>query len=444
MAPYDESAAPAAAAALAAVRAHDLHQLAARARAAVVAGGVSFASVEGEPDFHFDPVPRVIGATDWEPLEAGLAQRVRALDRFAADAYGPRAIVAEGVVPARVLDSSAYAEPDARGVRPAGDAWVGIAGIDVVRDPSGAFVVLEDNLRTPSGIAYTVAARLITLGLLGPSGDAGPRSLEDVGELVRWALAGACEDGELRHGAVLTDGADNAAHWEHARLAEASGLPLVEPDDLEPCDSGRLRVRGGPELDALYRRTDGDELGDPVGALLGGPWRAGRLGLVNGYGLGVADDKLAHAYVEDMVRFYLGEEPLLRSVRTYDLGKPEVLEDALDRLDELVVKPRSGYGGIGVVVCAHAEADDLARLREAIRAAPATFIAQDLVVLSEHPTLIDGRLEPRHVDLRPFVFLGPGREARVLPGGLTRVALDAGSLVVNSSQNGGAKDTWVC
>ena len=351
--------------------------------------------------------------------------------------------MAAGVVPARVLDSSEYSEPGARGVRPAGDAWVGIAGIDVVRDPDGTFLVLEDNLRTPSGIAYAVAARLVTLGLLEPDDAVGPRSLENVGDLIRWSLAGACEDGELRHAAILTDGTDNAAHWEHARLAEASGLPLVAPGDLEPAGDG-LRLRGGPVLDALYRRTDADRMDDGVGELLGGPWRAGALGLVNGYGLGMADDKLTHAYVEEMVRFYLGEEPLLPSARTYDLGRPEVREEALDRMDDLVVKPRSGYGGIGVVICAHAERDDVARLREAIRAEPASFIAQDLVVLSEHPTVIDGRLEPRHVDLRPFVFLGPGREARVLPGGLTRVALDPGALVVNSSQNGGAKDTWVC
>jgi uncharacterized circularly permuted ATP-grasp superfamily protein len=226
-------------------------------------------------------------------------------------------------------------------------------------------------------------------------------------------------------------------------MAEAAGIPLVVPDDLEPDGNGGLRLRGGPSLDALYRRTNADELGDPVGDRIGGPWAAGRVGLVNGYGLGVVDDKLTHAYVEDMVRFYLGEEPALRSVRTYDLGDPRALEEALDRLDELVVKPRSGYGGIGVVICAHAERADVEQLRSAIVADPGSFIAQDLVMLSEHPTVVDGRLEPRHVDLRPFVFLGPGREARVLAGGLTRVALDAGALVVNSSQNGGAKDTWV-
>jgi uncharacterized circularly permuted ATP-grasp superfamily protein len=442
MAPFDEGAAPAAAAALAAVRAHDLDALAAATRDALDTGDVSFASVDGDASFNLDPVPRVIPAGEWAHLEAGLSQRVRALDRFAADAYGERRIVAEGAIPARVLDSAECAEPGAVGVRPAGDAWVGVAGIDVVRAPDGAWLVLEDNLRTPSGIAYAVAARLVTLGLLELPADGAPRPLEDTGELLRWALSGAAPGDELRHAAVLTDGPGNAAHWEHARLAEAAGVPLVEPGDLER-DGDRLRLRGGPVLDAIYRRTDADMLDDDVGTLLGDPWRSGKLGLVSSYGLGIADDKLSGAYAGEMIRFYLGEEPLLGAVRTYDLCRPEALEEALDRMHELVVKPRDGYGGNGVVICPHAEDEDVERIRAHVRAAPQDYIAQDLVVLSEHPTLVDGRLEPRHVDLRPFVFLGPGREARVLTGGLTRVALDAGSLVVNSSQNGGAKDTWV-
>jgi uncharacterized circularly permuted ATP-grasp superfamily protein len=429
--------------ALDAVRAVAPGELEAGVARAVEAGGVSFFSVGGDASFHLDPVPRVIAGEEWEPLAAGLAQRVRALDRFAADAYGAREIVAAGVVPERVLDSGEGREPRVHGVRPRGDAWVGIAGIDIVRAPDGTWLVLEDNLRTPSGIAFAVATRLVTLGLLDVPPEGQPRPQGDAGELLRWALAGAAPDGEAGHAAIVTDGSSNAAYWEHARLAEAAGLPLLEPADLEPDGSGALRVRGGPRLDAVYRRSNADMLADPLGDLLGPPWRAGRLGLVNAYGLGIADDKLAHAYVEDIVRFYLGEEPLLRSVHTYDLCLPDALEEALDRIEELVIKPRNGYGGIGVVVCAHAEREDVDRVREAIRANPSAFIAQDLVLLSEHPTLIDGRLEPRHVDLRPFVFLGPEREARVFTGGLTRVALDAGSLVVNSSQNGGAKDTWV-
>ena len=184
-------------------------------------------------------------------------------------------------------------------------------------------------------------------------------------------------------------------------------------------------------------------LDSPVGRLLERPWREGRIGLVGAFGAGVGDDKLAHAYVEDMVRYYLGEDPLVESVRTFDLGRPEVLEEALDRIGELVIKPRAGYGGDGVVICPHAEPADVERTREAVEAAPQDFIAQELVDLSCHATVVDGALVPRHVDLRPFVFLQPGGGAAVLPGGLTRVARDEGALVVNSSQNGGAKDTWV-
>jgi carboxylate-amine ligase len=193
----------------------------------------------------------------------------------------------------------------------------------------------------------------------------------------------------------------------------------------------------------IYRRTNADTLDTRIGRLLLGPLRAGTLGIVNAYGCGVSDDKLVHAYVEDLVRFYLREEPLLASVETLDLGRPEVLERALDTLEELVVKPRTGYGGIGVVVCPHAERPDVEALREKLRAAPAEFIAQPMVALSTHPTVIQGRLEPRHIDLRPYPFLRGAGEARVLPGGLSRVALDEGALVVNSTQNGGAKDTWI-
>ena len=216
----------------------------------------------------------------------------------------------------------------------------------------------------------------------------------------------------------------------------------MKPDDLEVVDGG-LRRRGGEPIDVVYRRTNADRIDTDVGRMLLEPWRSGSLGLVNAFGIGVGDDKLAHAYVEDMVRFYLGEEPVLRSIRTYDLCVPEVLEEALDRLGELVVKPRSMFGGEGVVICPHAEAADVMRIRAAVTESPEDYIAQELVELSTHATVVDDALAQRHVDLRPFVFLGPDGDARVLPGGLTRVAFDEGALVVNSSQNGGAKDTWV-
>jgi uncharacterized circularly permuted ATP-grasp superfamily protein len=288
----------------------------------------------------------------------------------------------------------------------------------VVRAPDGRFLVLEDNLRTPSGMAYAVAARVTTQLLLEPEHALVP--VDGLRDMLRLAL------GEGR-AVVLTDGPSNVAYWEHARLAELLEIPLAEVDGFDP--SG---------VDVVYRRTNAWQLDSDVGRLL-----HGRVRVVNAYGIGVGDDKLAHAYVEDMVRYYLGEEPGLSSVRTYDLGRPEVAEEALERIEELVVKPRAGYGGKGVVICPHASPADVERTREEVRAAPEDFIAQELVPLSEHPTVIDGEIVLRHVDLRPFVFLGAGGEGAVYPGGLTRVALDEGALVVNSSQNGGAKDTWV-
>jgi uncharacterized circularly permuted ATP-grasp superfamily protein len=395
------------------------------ARALIERAGVTFGA-KGDERFHFDPVPRVIGGAEWEELEAGLIQRVRALDAFCADAYGRRAIVRDGVVPARVIDTADTLEPSLRGLEL--PLWVGIAGLDLVRAPDGGFRVLEDNLRTPSGMAYTVAARQATLKLLSPR--VAPRPLDDLAESLRMPIEAVAPGGRRPRVAVLTDGSGNSAFWEHGWIADALGAPLVEPGDL-------------PDVDVVYRRTDADRLDTPVGRVLSERWRAGRLGLVNAFGVGVGDDKLAHAYVEDMVRYYLGVEPRLRSVRTFDLGRPDVLEEALDRFDELVIKPRAGLGGEGVVICAHASPADVAAAREAVLGAPAEFVAQELVTLSVHPTVVDGRLEPRHVDLRPFVFLGADGRARVLPGGLTRVAFDEGALVVNSSQNGGAKDTWV-
>jgi carboxylate-amine ligase len=388
---------------------HDPTALVDAAREA--AEGVTF----GGGPFHLDPVPRVIAAADWAALEAGLLQRVRALDAFCADVYGERRIVRDGVMPARVIDTIDTLEPAMSGREL--DRWVAIAGLDVVRAPDGRFLVLEDNLRTPSGMAYAVAARVTALMLLQP--EDGPVAVDGLRDMLRLAL------GEGR-AALLTDGPSNTAHWEHQWLAELLEIPLVEPDGFDP-----------GAFDVVYRRTNAWQLDSPVGRLLDG-----RVRVVNAYGVGVGDDKLAHAYVEDMVRYYLGEEPGVPSVRTYDLGRPEVAEEAIDRIEELVIKPRAGYGGEGVVICPHAEPEDVARVREAVRAAPEDYIAQELIPLSEHRTVIDGRFAFRHVDLRPFVFLGE-EEGRVLPGGLTRVALDEGALVVNSSQNGGAKDTWV-
>jgi uncharacterized circularly permuted ATP-grasp superfamily protein len=437
---YDDAVAPdgeirpAAQAVMDAVLRADVAVLGQRVRAEVDALGIRFASVDGDDSWHVCPVPRVIPAEDWARLEAGLGQRVRALEAFVADVYGERRIVADGVVPARVLETADHLEPAMAGVRPASGGWIGIAGLDVVRDRRGEWMVLEDNVRTPSGLGYWPAARQATLRGLDLPEDALPRPIDGLGDALRRVLG----PGEV---VVLTDGPDNSAYWEHDWLAKHLGIALVTPGDLAVRD-GRL-WRGETPIDAVYRRTNDDEVDSEVGRLLHPVVAAGGVRMINCFGTGVADDKLAHAYVHDMIRYYLDEEPSLEQVETFDLGEPATLERALDVFDELVIKDRGSYGGLGVVVCPHAERADVEELREKVRSSPADYVAQRLVGLSTHPTEVHGTLAPRHVDLRPFVLMSDPDTVEVLPGGLTRVALDEGALVVNSSQNGGAKDTWV-
>jgi uncharacterized circularly permuted ATP-grasp superfamily protein len=443
---------PAARAGLEAVARARPDDLAERIGRSLQRAGVRFSSVEGDLQFYVDPVPRVITAADWEPVKRGVAQRVRALNAFVADVYGERRIVTEGVVPPEVVDSADYHEPAMRGVTPPSDVWFGVAGLDLVRDARGEWLVLEDNVRTPSGFAYLHATRRALLEHIDVAPEATPRPLDGEIDLLADTLRAVAPPSVRGHraplAAVLTDGEDNSAYWEHAWLARQLGIPLIEPRELEVRD-GELwllarRLREGRRIDVIYRRTNADRLDSDIGRLLIEPVRAGRLGLVNQFGTGVADDKLTHAYVERLIRFYVGEEPVLRSVPTYDLAQPEQLEEALDTFDELVLKPRAGHGGVGVLIAPHASREDIEATRDAVIANPGDWIAQRLVMLSTHPTIVDGgRLAPRHIDLRPFVFLGEGCTPRVVPGGLTRVARDEGALVVNSSQNGGAKDTWV-
>ena len=412
--------------------------------------GVWFAGADGPRPFRLDPVPRLINPAEWEELKRGLSQRVEALDRFVADAYGAQEIVAAGRLPARVLESCDHFERRLVGL-PAAPVRVGVAGLDVVRGADGRFLVLEDNVRTPSGIGYAFAARE-ALDRHLPEHLAGDRvGLDSAVGMVAATLAESAPAGVGEPSVVLlTDGRANSAWYEHERLAHALSIPLVTLGDLE-VSSGRLSARlgeGRMPVDVVYRRTDEDRLEDEhnkltdVGAALIEPLSAGTLTCVNAFGTGVADDKLVHAYVEDMVRFYLGEEPLLGSVATHDLGVPEVCQEVLGRIDELVVKPRTGHGGHGVVVAPHARPEDVRRIAEVVERDPASYIAQETIMLSRHPTAAEGRLEPRHVDLRPFVLLSP-HNVRVVPGGLTRVALSRDALVVNSSQQGGGKDTWV-
>jgi carboxylate-amine ligase len=441
----DGAARPEAEAALATLAGVSLRARRALVHEAVRARGAVYRTAAGAEPFEVDPVPRSLSAQEWDTLARGLEQRLLALDAFVRDVYGAQRILAEGVVPPRVVGGAEYYEPLLTHLRPPGGRWIGIAGFDVVRDADGTLAVLEDNLRTPSGIAYAVAAREAVTARLDPEETPAPRGLDAtvpiLGAALRAATPPAAPDAADPHIVLLTDGPANSAHWEHVWLARALGIALVEPGDL--CRRGdRLLLRATMRpVDVVYRRTNADRAGSDVGRLLLPLVAAGTLGVVN-FGTGVADDKLVHGYVEDMVRFYLGEEPAVPSVQTFDLARPECLSEALDRFGELVVKRRAGHGGIGVVVCAHARRADVETARRAVIADPSMWVAQPMVSLSTHPTVIDGRLCPRHVDLRPFA-VQTADGATVLPAALTRVAFGSGALVVNSSQNGGAKDTWV-
>ena len=427
----------------------DLGELARKVDSDLHEAGITFGG-RADSRFRVDAVPRILAPEEWSRVERGLVQRTRALAAFVADVYGDRQIVRAGELPAHVVESAEGFEPWMLGVpMPAGGF---VAGLDLVRGADGDLRVLEDNTRTPSGIEYLLAARAAVdahLPVAAPESRRDPAIAHDLlAEMLRLAAPAGVDEPFV---VTLTDGPSNSAWWEHRQIAGALEIPLVTPTDLSvrggrlhaELDGGRTRT-----VDVLYRRTDEDRLRDGDGKatwlaeLLLAPVRRGNLTVVNPFGSGVADDKLVHAYVERMVCFYLGEEPLLRSVPTHDLGDADVLEAALPRLDQLVVKPRSGLGGEGIVVCPHASADDRRAIARTVSESPGDWVAQEMVAISTHPTICDGRLEPRHVDLRPYV-IGGDDGAAVVPGGLTRVAFGEGSLVVNSSQNGGGKDTWV-
>ncbi|MDX6605842.1 MAG: hypothetical protein QOD14_382 [Solirubrobacterales bacterium] len=408
---------------------------------------VTFRTSTGSRPFHVDPIPRVLEAAEWGGLEQGMRQRSRALNAFIADVYGDQEILRDGVVPRRVLDTAEHYEPRVEGIEvPGGHAPV--IGFDLVREGQGRFAVLEENLRTPSGLAYGSAARRAVDAASPFEAPSDRRDVAASFELLATAIRDASPDGGGDpSAALLSDGPFNAAWFEHTELARRLGIPIVTREELDS-RNGRLHAvqpHGPPrELQVIYRRTDEDRLSDESGrptwiaeALLE-PVRSGRLTVVNGLGAGIADDKLTHAYVHEMIRFYLDEEPDLASVPTYDLGDPEVREDVLSRLDEVVVKPRAGLGGTGVMIGRQSSDEDREQVSRLIRARPDGFVAQETIPLSSHPTVCDGSLEPRHVDLRAFA-IGGG----VAPGALTRVALTQGSLLVNTSQDGGGKDTWV-
>ncbi len=416
--------------------------------------GVTFALSGQERPFPLDVVPRILSSDEWHRLEAGIRQRVRALEAFLADVYGPGDVFADGVVPRKLVHSSPHFHRQVHGLEPAGGVRIHVSGVDVIRDDHGEFRVLEDNLRSPSGVSYVMENRRVMSrvfpDLFGAHAvapvDEYPRRL--LGALRRTAPPRAVDPRIV----VLTPGVHNSAYFEHALLARLMGVDLVEGRDLV-CRDDVTYVRtttGEERVDVIYRRID-DEFLDPLqfraDTVLGCAGlvhsaRAGNLTVANAIGNGVADDKLIYTYVPDLIEYYLAEPALLRNVDTYRLGDDDVRAFVLDRLDQMVVKPVDASGGYGLVFGPDASDEALATCRADILADPRGYVAQPVVSLSTGPTLVDGRLRPRHLDLRPFA-VNDGDEVYVLPGGLTRVALPEGSLVVNSSQGGGSKDTWV-
>jgi uncharacterized circularly permuted ATP-grasp superfamily protein len=416
--------------------------------------GVTFDVGGEERPFPLDIVPRIVDASDWDIIERGLRQRVQVLEKFLADVYDAMNVVRDGVVPKALLLSSSHYHRSVAGIQPPGGVRVHVAGIDLVRDITGTFRVLEDNVRVPSGVSYVMTNRSAMSSVL-PEVFAQHR-ISPVSEYPRQLLTAlrSCAPAGVADPTVvvLTPGVYNGAYFEHALLARTMGIELVEGSDLV-CRSGRVLMRttsGLQPVDVIYRRVD-DEFLDPVhfreDSMLGCPGiinaaRAGRVTLANAVGNGVADDKLVYTYLPDLTRYYLGEDPILPNVDTWRLEEPDALEEVLDRLAELVVKPVDGSGGKGIVIGPHADAAELDAARLRLLEDPRGWIAQPLVQLSTVPTLVGEKLEPRHVDLRPFA-VNNGSEIFVLPGGLTRVALGRGELVVNSSRGGGSKDTWV-
>jgi uncharacterized circularly permuted ATP-grasp superfamily protein len=421
--------------------------------------GITF-GVYGDKDaaerlIPFDIVPRLISRPEWRRLEAGLTQRVRALNLFLKDVYGERAVLRENIVPPELILRNPYYRPEMIGRSVPHDLWVHIAGIDIVRVDDDSFYVLEDNARTPSGVSYMLENREVTMRLLpdlfarhhvAPVDDYPDELLACLR-----SIAPRQDRGEATI-VLLTPGLFNSAYYEHSFLADKLGVELVEGRDLfVEDDQVFMRTTLGPRrVDVIYRRVDDDFL-DPLvfnpASVLGvpglvGAYLAGNVTLANAIGTGVADDKAIYSYVPDLIRFYLSEEPLLKNVPTYRCREPEWLKYVLERLDQLVVKEVNGSGGYGMLVGPHATAAQREQFSAKIRSDPSNYIAQPTLALSTCPASFEAGVAPRHVDLRPFVLSGADG-VRIVPGGLTRVALKEGSLVVNSSQGGGTKDTWV-
>lgn len=432
----------------------DLTALRSAAQRYIDERGVAFTTATGTQPFVVDPIPRVITADEWRTIQTGVAQRVRALNEFVLDVYGEQRIVGAGIVPIEAIEGAEYYEPDLVGTTPPAGIFTNVAGLDLVRGADGRLRVLEDNVRSPSGLTFSLAARQMSDATVPFTGGTQKLPVDDnvfraISDALH-AVAPESASGEPSI-ALVSDGPGSAAWYEHRQVADALDIYLFSLDQLEN-QGGSIYGRDDDGLlkpiDVIYRRTDLDRLRLPSGALshfgelMLGPIQEGAVACVNAFGSGIADDKLIHAYVEQMITFYLSEEPILESVTTYDPASAETQAMVDDRLEELVVKPRGGLGGKGVTIGSAATPAQLEKVRHELAGAPEHWVVQETVALSTHPTVIDGRLEPRHIDLRPYAIHLGEDGARTLSACLTRVALERGAMVVNSSQNGGAKDTW--
>ncbi len=402
----------------------------------------------------FDAIPRVLAAAEWDQVERGVKQRVTAINLLLDDLYHDQKVLKDGILPADLILGNANWRPQMRGVDIPHKAYVNICGTDIIRDERGRFRVLEDNARTPSGVSYVIENRHMMLRSFPDLVDEiGLRSVEDYGMHLVGAMQEIAPAAQAADPAIvlLSPGTYNSAYFEHVFLAREMGVPLVEGRDLVVEDDRVwMRTTGGlARVDVIYRRINDDFL-DPEAfrpdSTLGVPglmraYFAGNVALSNAIGTGVADDKAVYAYMPRIIRYYLGEDAIIENVETNICREPAALRYTLDHLDELVVKPVGEAGGYGITIGPGATKVELDDCRAKLLADPANYISQPCISLSVSPTLIDGAVEPRHVDLRPFAITG--KDTWVLPGGLTRVALRRGSLVVNSSQGGGSKDTWV-
>lgn len=415
---------------------------------------MTFALGGEERPFPLDLIPRIITALEWDQLSAGIRQRVHALEAFLDDIYGAGACIDDGLVPRALVTTSPHFCREAVGIVPEHVARIVVSGIDIVRDERGNFRVLEDNVRIPSGVSYVIEnRRAMTQNFGSFFSHYRVHPVDQYPARLLAALQDSAPEGVRNPTVVvLTPGVHNPAYFEHVLLARLMGIELVEGSDLVVLDNNvHMRTTQGERpVHVIYRRVD-DEWLDPLhfrpNSLVGvaglvNAARAKTVTIANALGNGVADDKLLYTYVPDLIRYFLNEEPLLDNVESYRLGDPDSLHEVINNLERYVVKPVDGSGGKGIVIGPHADEQTLQKLRTTLSDNPRGYIAQRTVALSTVPTFVDDHLSPRHVDLRPFA-INNGREVWVLPGGLTRVALPDGTLVVNSSQGGGSKDTWV-